>query len=215
MFASRRVVRDHGPMIPGPPTTAIVLAGGASRRMGSDKRLLEVDGAAMLRRTIEALPVGSQVLVVIDPARPLPADLLLPVPVQIVSDLRTGAGPLAGLEAGLTAAEQETVLVVAGDMPWLEPAILDLLLERLAASLAAAVVCLGSDRGPQPFPMACRRAPTLAHVTVLLDTDERRLRVILDGPDAAVIEESTWRRLDPTGRSLIDIDTPADLAQVG
>lgn len=208
-------MRDHGQMIPGPPTTAIVLAGGASHRMGSDKRLLEIDGTAMLRRAVEALSDAGQVLVVIDPAHPLPPELLGAAAVHVVPDLRHDAGPLAGLEAGLTAAEHDAVLVVAADMPWLEPAILDLLVERLEASPAASVVCLGNDRGPQPLPMTCRRAPVLAQVTALLDNGERRLRAVLGATATTTIGEPEWRRLDPPGRSLMDIDTPADLARVG
>ena len=208
-------MRDHGPMTFGQPTTAIVLAGGASRRMGADKRILAIEGSAMLQRVVEALPDADRILVVIDPARPLPPDLLLAAPTQLVPDLRTGEGPLAGLEAGLTAAADDIALVVPGDMPWLDRAVLRLLVARLVSGSAADLVCLMHDGRPQPFPAACRRESTLVRVTALLDGGERRLRALLDHQSVEALDESTWRTVDPDGRSLLDIDTPADLARAG
>jgi len=204
-------VRDHGPVTQSFPTTAVVLAGGASRRMGTDKRLVDVDGSPMLQRVIDALVDGTEILVVTDPARPLPRDRFTDPRIRHVADIRPGEGPLAGLEAGLTAARADTVLVVAADMPWLEPAILRLLVARLAAAPGTDLACLVTDRGPQPVPMACRRAPTLARVTRLLDSGERRLRAILDHHAVTMIEELDWRPADRSGRSLRDVDTPADL----
>ena len=186
-----------------------MLAGGASRRMGADKRGLPIDGTPMLQRVIDRV-AGQPVIVVVDPRRD-PPPVALSGHVRFVDDLRPGEGPLAALEAGLAAAHDPVALVVATDMPWLEPLILDLLVERLATTPAASIVCLGNDRGPQPFPMVCRRAATLARVTALLDTGERRLQTLL-GDTTTIIPEGDWRVLDPTGRSLMDIDTPADLA---
>ena len=208
-------MRDHGPMTFGQPTTAIVLAGGASRRMGADKRILAIEGSAMLQRVVEALPDADRIFVVIDPARPLPPDLLSAAPIQLVLDLRTGEGPLAGLEAGLTAAADDIALVVPGDMPWLDRAVLRLLVARLVSGSAADLVCLMHDGRPQPFPAACRRESTLVRVTALLDGGERRLRALLDHQSVEALDESTWRTVDPDGRSLLDIDTPADLARAG
>ena len=140
---------------------------------------------------------------------------VLAAPIQLVLDLRTGEGPLAGLEAGLTAAADDIALVVAGDMPWLDRDVLRLLVARLASGSAADLVCLMHDGRPQPFPAACRRESALVRVTALLDGGERRLRALLDHQSVEALDESTWRTVDPDGRSLLDIDTPADLARAG
>jgi molybdopterin-guanine dinucleotide biosynthesis protein A len=195
-------------------TPIIVLAGGASRRMGTDKRLVDIDGSPMLQRVIDGLVDAEEILVVIDPARPLPQDSSADRRVRQIADLRPGEGPLAGLEAGLTAARAATVLVVAADMPWLEPAILRLLVARLAAAPGTDLACLIADRGPQPLPVACRRAPTLSRVTRLLESGERRLRALLDEHLTTMIEELDWRPADRSGRSLRDVDTPADLVRM-
>ncbi len=195
--------------------TAVVLAGGSSRRMGRDKRLVMVEGSPLIGRVVGALSFAAETLVVVDPSRPLPDALLDGTGVRLVTDLRRGQGPLAGLEAGLSAARHPTVIAVGADMPWLVPDLLRLLMRHLAASPTAELACLRIDGRSEPFPIACRRAPTLTRVGALLDGGELRLRAVLDGPGAAVIEEAIWRITDGDGRSLRDIDTPADLARVG
>ncbi len=148
----------------------------------------------------------------------IPPDLCRPVcssieRVRVVGDLRPDAGPLAGLEAGLTAAGAEIVLVVPTDMPWLGPELPLLLTKRLHASAGSDVACLAADGIRQPLPLACRRVPALATVTRLLDDGERRLRALIDGPTTSVVTDADWRPLDGSGHSLDDVDTPADLAR--
>ena len=183
--------------------------------MGTDKRLVLVDGQPMLRRAIDGLPDVDQILVVIDPARPVPRDLLPDRIVRVIPDLRPGAGPLAGLEAGLAGTGAALVLVVPVDMPWLGPDLLRLLVTRLGESPRSDVACLVADGRRQPLPMACRRGPALARVTRLLDGGEHRLRALVDDPATAVVAEADWRAVDGPGRSIEDVDTPADLARHG
>jgi molybdopterin-guanine dinucleotide biosynthesis protein A len=188
------------------PTPVLVLAGGASRRMGTDKRLMHVEGTPMLLRTLKRV-APAPTLVVVDPRDP--PTIPLPGHARLVLDTRPGEGPLAALEAGLLATDAPVVMVVGGDMPWVEPAALALLAHRLGTHPESDVACLADDRGARPLPLALRREPILPLVTSLLDQGERRLRAIL--PDASVIGPAAWRGVDPTGDSLRDVDTPQDL----
>jgi len=187
----------------------IVLAGGASRRMGIDKRTVPIDGVPMFQRTLDRLGPGP-VIVVVDPRAPMPIPLAGLV--EIVPDTRPGEGPLAALEAGLLATAAPMVAVVAGDMPWLAPAVLDLLVTRLAEKQTVAVACIADEDSPIPLPLAVRRDVTLPLVSALLDHGERRLRALL--VDALVIPSADWLPLDPDQGTLRDVDTPADLASV-
>src|SRR6187549_1944179 len=130
------------PMVVGVTVPVLVLAGGASRRMGTDKRRVPIDGTPMLLRTLDRL-AGSRVLLIIDPRDP--PDLRLRGDVRVIADTRPGEGPLAALEAGLAAVSDPTVLVVAGDMPWLEPPALRLLVARLADRPEVDVACLADE----------------------------------------------------------------------
>ncbi len=196
-------------MAVGVPVPVLVLAGGSSRRMGTDKRSVPIDGTPMLLRTLDPL-VGLPVLLVIDPRDP--PELRLPDNVRMIPDTRPGGGPLAALEAGLAAVRDPTVLVVAADMPWVEPAVLRLLATRLADEPEADVACLTDEEGPRPLPLAVRRAAVLARMTPILDTGERRLRALVQ--DALQLPTEEWVPLDPTRGTLRDVDTPADLLAV-
>jgi molybdopterin-guanine dinucleotide biosynthesis protein A len=181
--------------------TGIVLAGGASRRMGTDKRLVLVDGEPMLRRVATAVAsVADELLVVVAPNRPIPPFLLESLDARVVTDGRPDAGPLAGMEAGLLEAAADRVLVVAGDLPWVEPE----LLRSLVGGLTGADAAMAEGRrGPEPLLAAYRRGQALAAATRLLDAGERRARALLHELTIATVA-------DPGGSSR-NVNEPADL----
>ena len=199
---------------PAPPVSGAVIAGGTSRRLGTDKRLVTVEGTALLARTVGVLrPLVADVQVVVaDPAdRTLVTDVLRADadPPTITVDARSGFGPAAGLEAALAAAHQPLVLVLATDHPALVPAVLALLVARARASTAAAVALAG-PRGGEPF-LAVYRRDALPAVRAALDAGTRRMQALLTGLDAELVPEAEWRALDPDGRTLADVDVPEDL----
>ena len=201
---------------------AIVLAGGASSRFGSNKLAAELDGRPLLHHALDAVAsVAGLMVVVVAPEAPEPR---LPVGladrVRVARDLETHGGPLAGLAAGLTmlATEQTSVrdetpriaLVVGGDMPRLMPAVLRLLAERFAAAPRLSAMTLAASP-PATLPMAVRPAGALDAITTCLAADRRSLRALLDAVPSAVVPEGLWRALDPGARTLSDVDRPEDL----
>jgi molybdenum cofactor guanylyltransferase len=98
--------------------TGVVVAGGASRRMGADKCRLLIDGEPMLRRVAaKVASVPDELLVMVARDRPVPPGLLDGLGARMVIDRRADAGPLAGMESGFLAAGAEHALVVAGRIP--------------------------------------------------------------------------------------------------
>ena len=96
-----------------------ILVGGRSTRMGRDKAFLQVDGRALVLRVAETIaPFCDSVTLVGDPA--VYSSLGLPV----IPDQFPGAGPLAGIEAALRCTTADRNLIVACDMPSLEPSML-------------------------------------------------------------------------------------------
>jgi molybdopterin-guanine dinucleotide biosynthesis protein A len=96
-----------------------ILVGGRSTRMGRDKAFLEVDGRALVLRVAETIaPFCGTVTLLGDPA--VHGVLGLPV----IPDQFPGAGPLAGIEAALRCTTADRNLIVACDMPSLDPSIL-------------------------------------------------------------------------------------------
>ena len=190
--------------------SGIVLAGGASRRFGSDKLAQSIDGISLLDRAIQALAgIVDEVLVVIAPDRPVP--LLHPAAsgpvVRWVHDPEPFGGPLLGLATGLRAASGSIVLVVGGDMPYLVPAVL----RRLAGAPPAALA--DSTGVLRPLPCALNREAALVAADELLAAGERRLRTLLTRLGSAPLAFAAWQAEDPDGLSLVDIDERADLGR--
>ena len=107
---------------------ALVLAGGRSRRMGTNKALLQAQpgGPTLLETVIQKVrQAGAQDLLIISDTREPYEFLDLPV----VEDAIKGAGPLGGILSGLRTSSYEQNLVVACDMPNLNP----LLIQHMAA----------------------------------------------------------------------------------
>jgi molybdopterin-guanine dinucleotide biosynthesis protein A len=96
-----------------------ILVGGRSTRMGRDKAFLEVDGRALVLRVAETIaPFCGTVTLLGEPA--VYGVLGLPV----IPDQFPGAGPLAGIEAALRCTTADRNLIVACDMPSLDPSVL-------------------------------------------------------------------------------------------
>lgn len=185
---------------------AIVLAGGRSSRFGRDKLSEPIDGRPLLQHAIGAVRALTDEIVVV--AAP-DADPPIPEGVALVHDLRPFGGPLVGLEAGLAASPVDRVIVVAGDMPTLVPAVLARLLAALGEDTTAAILEVAGPRAI--LPLALARRPAGAAVRRLVDVGERRLGALLGVLDVRVVASAEWRQDDPDGWTLRDIDSPDDL----
>jgi molybdopterin-guanine dinucleotide biosynthesis protein A len=145
-----------------------------------------------------------------DPVPWLPADL--GADVVLARDAVAHRGPLAGLAAGLAALPRpvDVAIVVAGDMPTLVPAVLDLLAGELARDPSLGVVCLEADPASL-LPSAIRPSVAGPAAAALLAADRRSLRGLLAAVPTVVVPAGDWRAIDPDGVTLRDVDTPADL----
>ncbi len=208
---------------------AIVLAGGQSRRFGSDKLAATLEGSTVLGAVIAAVSRVADRVVVAGPA--LPGGLRAgSTPVLHLPDREPFAGPLVALAAALESpgespgeSPRETpgaalVLVVGGDMPRVVPAVLAAMLAELDGSPATEAVLLGSARAGdakrQVLPLALRRRPAARAAREALDAGQRSLQALVDRLAAVELPASAWLGLDPEGDSLIDVDTPADLERL-
>jgi molybdopterin-guanine dinucleotide biosynthesis protein A len=181
------------------------LAGGLSRRLGQDKPSLLLEGRPLAFWVAEALApwVAACWLVTNQPQSHLSLGL------PLVTDLRPWQGPLGGLETALFYARTPLVLAAAADTPFLEPSLLAALVSRAAQGVKTAVIC-HSVRGPQPFPgiYAVRLLPRLA---AFLDEGGRQVQRFLEQCRPQALSQEEVARLDPQGRSFMNLNTPADL----
>jgi molybdopterin-guanine dinucleotide biosynthesis protein A len=184
--------------------TALILAGGRATRLGGvDKRELVVAGRTIFDRQVEVLRPRTGALLVSSP-RALPG-------FDTVADTVADAGPLAGIAAGLAAATTPWLLVVAGDMPYITGALVDLLLARRSDAVDA----VGIRVGELPEPLCCvlRCAACAPVVAGCLAAGRRKASRLLtdEGLRVAWIEEAELRAIDPALRVLWNVNVPADL----
>ncbi len=95
-------------------------------------------------------------------------------------------------------------------MPHLVPEVLALLAAAIDADPASGAATLEADP-PCVLPLALRPSLARPAVDALLGRDRRALLALLDTLPTAVVAADSWRALDPRGRTLDDVDTPADL----
>jgi molybdopterin-guanine dinucleotide biosynthesis protein A len=118
---------DQPVSTPPPPLTAVLLAGGQSRRMRTDKALVEIEGIPLWRRQLALLEsLKPAELLVSGPRRPG-----FPPALRNVEDEGVSRGPLSGVAAALRAATCPHVLVLAVDMPFMSRTMLEELRDRL------------------------------------------------------------------------------------
>lgn len=196
---------------------AVVLAGGASRRMQRDKALLRLpDGRTALQAVLEtARAVASPVLLAVDSpehgARLLAAlDGDAPA---LLLDAMPNAGPLAALAGALRAAAVPALLALAVDTPLVGPALLRALAEARAAAAAGgpavAVAVVGGMAQPLP---AVYGVDVARAAEALLASGRADLRALLDHSGVRVrhLNEAELRRADPSLRSFLSANTPAE-----
>jgi molybdopterin-guanine dinucleotide biosynthesis protein A len=122
--------------------SAVILAGGHSTRFGDeDKVVADLAGTPMIRRVADRIaPVVDGVVVSCREDQQAAIDAALEGferPVSYAFDPEPDLGPIAGMGAALATVDAEYALVVAGDMPFVDPPFVDLLFERAAGHDAA------------------------------------------------------------------------------
>ena len=188
--------------------TAIILAGGDSQRMGSDKASLLLGGQTLLQRVSAMMQqVFPYILVSVRQTRP---DIDLPQVCDEQPDEQlSGAGPLAGLVAGLGHVTTPWAFAVACDMPFIEPALVEWLAKFRSTHQAVVPVVQGH---PQPL-AAFYAGDCLAILKEGLSKHDKSLRGALQMLDVCYVDEEAMLDENHQSRSLLDLDTPQDVGK--
>ena len=154
----------------------LVLAGGLDR-----KAWLPVGNSILLRCVAQSLAAAfSEVLA----SFVEPEQLEQPVPYRVVFDRRILGGPLAGLEAGLTAARHEIVFAVGCDMPYITPSFAEL---AVAAARTADAAIPRPSSGPAKVCGAYRRT-ALPAVSRALDAGHSNTEWVVEQIEVTWLE---------------------------
>jgi molybdopterin-guanine dinucleotide biosynthesis protein A len=190
--------------------TAIVLAGGRSTRMGRDKAALVLGGRTLLQRAIDAAGAAAGAVVVVGaPGRALPP-VTSPVPITLLTDPEEGAGPLAGIVAGMAAVRTPVAVVLACDMPFVEPALLRLLVAAVRERAPSALPVVEGQA--QPLCSAVR-TDALTSLRAVLASGTRAAAALADLPGARLLAPAEWGVADSQGISFVGVNTPEEWAR--
>jgi FdhD protein len=182
--------------------TGVILAGGASSRMGSNKALLPHKGGRFIESIYRDLSeIFDEVILVTN--TPEQYNFL---PCRKVPDLFEGMGALAGIHAGLAQASNPAVFTVACDMPHLDPWLIRHIANRGAG---CDVVLPCSEHGYEPL-HALYRQGSLAAMEECLKQGRRRIVSILPQLRVREIPAVEVARFDPTFDSFSNINTPEE-----
>lgn len=188
--------------------SAIILAGGRSRRMGGDKRRLRLwgeDQPNLLERTVAlARRLCPEVLVVLNDPAQWPG-----LPARLIPDAWPDAGPLGGIASGLRAAGNDWALVLAADLPLLGAALLDGLLRHPCAG--AALIPRHADPARIEPLLALYRRSCLPGLESYLAAGRRKAIDWAAALDVCWIEPAAWERWDPGGQPFLNLNTPEQL----
>lgn len=191
-----------------PLVSAVVLAGGRSRRFGRDKSLLRLAGEPLVARTVRTVAALSDDLIIVtnDPAR----YETLALPARLVPDERPGLGSLMGIYSGLKAARYSHALAVACDMPFLS---LSLLRYMLPLADGHDVVIPRLDGLMEPLHAVYGKA-CLPPMRRLLDQGHRQIIAFFDKVRVRYVGAGEVEPLDPRRLSFVNVNTPEDWEQV-
>jgi molybdenum cofactor cytidylyltransferase len=200
-----------GPETSGPAADVVglLLAAGASRRMGTPKLLLPVEGRSLLRHAAEAAcRACARVVVVLGPDPERHARELAGLPVEVVANAAYESGMSSSIRVGLAAAQRhnpEGVLVLLADQPMVRGEYLTRLLDLFRTAR--------SGRDGTPPLAAASRYPDSAGPPAVFSRRvfDELARLEGDRGAKAVIaaHERETEFLDLEG-SAVDVDTPED-----
>jgi molybdenum cofactor guanylyltransferase len=175
--------------------SGIILCGGRSTRMGADKGALAFGQETMLERITRIL--GSITTNVIIVGRRDQSAVTVHDPVE-------DQGPLAGIAAGLSASTTDLNLVVACDMPLIDPAVL----QRLTMMIEDADICVAVNDGHASALCGIYRSRVAPTAQALFDAGERRVMRLLDHVQTKRVDAAVFRDIDPDLNTFKSCDTP-------
>lgn len=183
--------------------TGVILAGGASSRMGNNnKALLMHRGGRMIEGIYHTLAALFEEVIIVTNTPQVYQFL----PCRKVPDLYPGKGVPAGIHGALSQCSEPAIFTVACDMPHLNPRLIRHLAERYQGE---DVVIPRSAGGFEPL-HAIYGKGCLPALEELLQRDEKRMLSLLPQIKVLEVEEEELAAFDPTFDSFINVNTPED-----
>jgi molybdopterin-guanine dinucleotide biosynthesis protein A len=187
--------------------TVAIMAGGKSSRMGTDKAFVPLLGRPLIEHILGKVADLGQAGTILVANRPADyAHLGLP----LYSDVLPDKGSLGGIYTAITYSQTAYTLVIACDMPFVNPALLRYM-DSLRAGDAFDVIVPRVDGYPEGLHAMYSQA-CLLPIRERLDADQLKVLGFYDRVRVRYLDESEYRPFDPNGLSFYNVNTPDELA---
>ncbi len=181
--------------------TAVILAGGQSKRMGQDKAAVMFQGKTLLQHAEDKLTPLFETVVV--STREQRSDTGLPQ----VLDASQSRAPMLGIAACFEALDADWLFVVGVDMPFISADLVQYMASQRGNHDAVAL-----QAGDMVQPLCCfYHRSCLPQMKANIQAGKRSLKHLLQAVDTRVIPESEARVYDARLQSVVSLDTPQDL----
>jgi molybdopterin-guanine dinucleotide biosynthesis protein A len=198
--------------------SAVILAGGAGSRLGTEKSFLKFGSRSLICWTVEKLQRAADEVVVVARNVNQAASLRRVVRVQgivFTCDSVFGFGPVAGLESGMRCAKGSLVFATGCDLPFLNVLVIEKLFELAEAGAEGydATVPVRQNGMMEPLHAVYNREKMLRACESAIKRGERRIQAPLRELRVNRIPVDLFRSIDPQLLTFFNINTPKDLEE--
>ncbi|MGB5100260.1 MAG: molybdenum cofactor guanylyltransferase [Methanothrix sp.] len=199
--------------------SAVILAGGESRRLGAEKSLLVFEGRPLICWTAERLRMTADEVVVVARSK-AHAERLEKIisdyspaktKVTFTWDRVAGFGPVAGLSAGMKEARGELAFATGCDLPFLSLQVIERLFELADEEGYEAAVPVQPNGFFEPLHCVYHREKMRLACDRALEREERRIYAPLQELCVRRVHVDLLRPLDPDLLSFFNLNTREDL----
>jgi len=188
--------------------TVCIQAGGASSRMGEDKALKPFLGRPLIQRVVDRLQLIADELIV-TANRPEEYSFL---DIPLFPDLKPGRGALGGLYTAIASAAHAYVAVVACDMPFASPGLIQAAVKIMGGEQANVVIAR-SEEGYEPLHAVYQRETCLPAIEAAIDADQWKVIAWFPQVRVRILTLDEIRAADPDGLAFWNVNTPEEFAR--
>jgi len=181
---------------------AMILAGGENRRIGFQKCLADIKGSRIIERNLKKFEKYFKVVFIStnDP------EAFFYLGTFLTGDILDHCGPMTGIYSVLASSGSQEIFVSACDMPFIDEKVIGLIRDRYNGQDALIPVF---NKRPQPL-LGIYSAKVADLMEKKIRLQDCGMTAFLEEVDTVYIEEEDIARIDPTGRSFVNINTMDD-----
>jgi len=198
--------------------TVSIQAGGLSSRMGEDKALKPFLGRPLIQRVADRLsPIADEIIVTTN----RPADYAF-LGLRLIPDLKPGRGALGGLYTAIASATHPFVAVVACDMPFASPKLIETMTKFMEVEEVDIVIARVTSEqekegkrseGYEPLHALYRRATCLPAIESAINADQWKVIAWFPQVKVRVLTADEIKSADPDGLAFWNVNSPEEFAR--